>query len=56
MTAKTPKKVEMTIELTEHVLEKINELKGGVTISDYMAELISEFLKKQKPLPPEVID
>jgi hypothetical protein len=56
MTTKIPKKVEVTIEMTEHVFERINDLRGGVTVSDYIAELISEHLKKQKPIPPEVID
>jgi predicted CopG family antitoxin len=55
MTTKTPTKV-VTIEMTEHVYEKINDLRGGVTISDYILELINEHLKKQKPIPPEVID
>ncbi len=56
MTTETPKKVEVIIEMTEHALERINDLRGGVSISDYIAELISEHLKKQKPVPPEVID
>ncbi len=56
MTTKTPKKVEVTIEMTEHVVERINDLRGGVTISDYIAELVNEHLKKQKPIPPEVVD
>jgi hypothetical protein len=56
MTTKIPKKVEVTIEMTEHVFERINDLRGGVTVSDYIAELISEHLKKQKPIPPEVVD
>jgi predicted CopG family antitoxin len=55
MKTKTPTKV-VTIEMTEHVYEKINDLRGGVTISDYILELINEHLKKQKPIPPEVID
>jgi hypothetical protein len=56
MTTKIPKKVEVTIEMTEHVLERINDLRGGVTISDYIAELVTEHLRKQKSIPPEVID
>jgi hypothetical protein len=56
MATKIPKKVEVTIEMTEHVFERINDLRGGVTISDYLAELINEHLKKQKPIPPEVVD
>ena len=56
MATKIPKKVEVTIEMTEHVFERINDLRGGVTISDYIAELINEHLKKQKPIPPEVVD
>jgi hypothetical protein len=55
MTTKTPTKV-VTIELTEQVFNKINDLRGGVTISDYIAELINEHLKKQKQIPPEVVD
>lgn len=46
----------VTIGLTEHALEKINELRGGVSISDYIAKLIEVHLKKQTPLPEEVID
>jgi hypothetical protein len=56
MATKIPKKVEVTIEMTEHVFERINDLRGGVTISDYIAELINEHFKKQKPIPPEVDD
>ena len=56
MATKIPKKVEVTIEMTAHVFERINDLRGGVTISDYIAELINEHLKKQKPIPPEVDD
>jgi predicted CopG family antitoxin len=55
MKTKIPTKV-VTIEMTEHVYEKINDLRGGVAISDYILELINEHLKKQKPIPPEVVD
>lgn len=55
MTTKTPTKV-VTIKMAEHVYEKINDLRGGVAISDYILELIDEHLKKQKPIPPEVVD
>ena len=31
-------------------------MRGGVSISDYIAELVAEHLKKQKKIPPAVID
>jgi len=46
----------VTIELTEQVFDKINDFRGGVSISDYIAELITEHIKKQKKIPPEVVD
>jgi hypothetical protein len=55
MTTKIPKKV-VTIEMTESMFQKINKLRGGVTISDYIADLVTEHLKKQKPIPSEVVD
>jgi predicted CopG family antitoxin len=55
MTTKTPTKVG-TIELTEPVLKRINDIRGGVSISDFIADLITEHLKKQKRIPPEVVD
>jgi predicted CopG family antitoxin len=55
MTTKSHTKV-VTIEMPEHVYEKINDLRGGVSISDFIAELIEEHLKKQKPIPSEVVD
>jgi predicted amidophosphoribosyltransferase len=50
-----PKKV-VTIELTQQIFEKANEQRGGVALSDFIAELITEHFKKRKPIPPEVID
>jgi predicted amidophosphoribosyltransferase len=50
-----PTKV-VTIALTEPVLKRINDMRGGVSLSDYIAELVTEHLKKQKPIPPEVVD
>lgn len=55
MKPQIPKKV-VTIELTEQVFDKINDFRGGVSISDYIAELITEHIKKQKKIPPEVVD
>jgi predicted CopG family antitoxin len=46
MTTKTPTKVG-TIELTEPVLKRINDIRGGVSISDFIADLITEHLKKR---------
>ena len=51
-----PSTTAVTIELTEPVLKRINDMRGGVSLSDYIAELINEHLKKQKPIPPEVVD
>lgn len=56
MVTKTPKKVVVNIAMAEHAYKKIDDLRGGVSISDYIAELIEEHLKKQKPIPPEVVD
>lgn len=50
-----PTKV-VTIEMTESIYDKLNDLRGDVTISDYIAKLITEHLKKQKQIPPEVVD
>jgi hypothetical protein len=55
MKPQIPKKP-VTLELTQQVFDKINDLRGGVNISDYIAELITEHLKKQKQIPPEVVD
>ncbi len=55
MTTKALTKVG-TIELTEPVLKRINDIRGGVSISDFIADLITEHLKKQKRIPPEVVD
>ncbi len=55
MTTKTPAKVG-TIKLTEPVLKRINDIKGGVSISDFIADLITEHPKKQKRIPTEVVD
>jgi hypothetical protein len=54
MTTKTPTKVG-TIELTEPVLKRINDIRGGVSISDFIADLITEHLKTKR-IPPEVVD
>ncbi len=51
----TPTKV-VTVELTEQVFDEINDMRGGVTISDYIAELVTEHLKRRKKIPPEVVD
>jgi predicted CopG family antitoxin len=50
-----PTKV-VTVTLTESMFEKINKMRGGVSISDYITELVAEHLRKQKKIPPEVID
>jgi len=46
----------VTIELTEHIFERINELRGGASLSDFISELVTEYLKKRKQIPPEVVD
>jgi predicted CopG family antitoxin len=56
MVTKTPKKVVVPVAMTEQFYEKLNELRGGVSLSDYIAGLVTEHLKKQKPIPPEVVD
>jgi hypothetical protein len=56
MVTKTPKKVVVPGALTEQIYEKANEFRGGVSISDFIAELVTEHLEKRKPIPPEVID
>jgi predicted CopG family antitoxin len=56
MVTKTPKKVVVNVAMTEHVYDKLNDLRGGVSIRDYIAELVAEHLKKQKKIPPEVVD
>jgi predicted CopG family antitoxin len=50
-----PTKV-VTVTLTEIMFEKIKKMRRGVSISDYIAELVAEHLKKQKKIPPEVFD
>jgi hypothetical protein len=55
MKPQIPKKP-VTLELTQQVFDKINDLRGGVNISDYIEELIIEHLKKQKKIPPEVVE
>ena len=47
---------EVTIEMTESMFDKIDKLRGGVTISYYIKKLVAEHLKKQKSIPPEVVD
>ena len=43
--------------MTEIMFEKIKKMRRGVSISDYIAELVAEHLKKQKKkIPPEVFD
>jgi len=56
MVTKTPKKVVVPVAMTEPVLKRINDMRGGVSLSDYIAELVTEHLKKRKPIPPEVVD
>jgi len=56
MVTKTPKKVVVPVAMTEPVLKRINDMRGGISLSDYIAELVTEHLKKRKPIPPEVVD
>jgi hypothetical protein len=51
-----PSTKEVTIEMTESMYDKIDKLRGGVTVSDYIKKLVAEHLKKQKSIPPEVVD
>jgi predicted CopG family antitoxin len=44
------------IEITQQVFEKLNDLRGGVSISDFISELVTEHIKKQKKIPPEVVE
>jgi len=46
----------VTVTFTEIMFEKIKKMRRGVSISDYIAELVAEHLKKQKKIPPEVFD
>jgi hypothetical protein len=51
-----PPTKEVTIEMTESMYNKIDRLRGGATISDYIKKLVAEHIKKQKSIPPEVVD